>query len=142
MISTFILAAIGIAAIFAFQHWFENFDRSDNAEERESLSVKWHAAQWVALTAMSAMPIVAFKLWFLIIPLIGAMIVWWWVFDGYKGLKYGRGVFYAGNGKGSSMEKAISWLAVKKLNTSFQWFYLAVKVWTTMLYFAFCIWYY
>lgn len=142
MILSAIFTLIAIASLFLFQHWFENFDRSNDPDEREKLSVKWHAAQWATLFFIVATFIQVHEAYYLIVPAINGMIVWWWVFDAYKGLKYGRGILYAGEGKGSSIEKFVYWLAVKKLNTSFKWFYVQIKVWAFMLMFAFDVWWY
>lgn len=141
MILTAIFTLTAIAAVFLFQHWFENFDRAGNAYQRNKYSILWHAAQWVALAAIALIFISAYGLWYYIPVLAAIMVLWWWLFDGYKGLKYDRGFLYAGNGEGSTLEIAIDWLSGKWTN-HFQSMYFVVKIAVTMIVAAWNIWVY
>lgn len=132
MLLTVIFTLTAIAGIFAFQHWFENFDRAENQEQRNKYSILWHAAQWFALAAIALIFISAYELWHYIPLLAAAMTLWWWGFDGYKGLKYGHGFLYAGDGDGSTIEIALNWIA-QKWTGHFPSFYLFVKISITFI---------
>lgn len=141
MILTTTFTLIAIAGVFALQHWFENFDRAGNPKQRNKYSILWHSAQWFTLTSIALMFISFYELWNYIPILVAAMTLWWWGFDGYKGLKYGRGFLYAGDGKGSTIEIAINWLA-QRWTGHFPSMYFAVKIAVTMIVAAWNIWIY
>lgn len=127
MVAVTILTVLILASVLLFENAMENFAREKDAKKRERYSIMWHGYKWISMILIFVQYLAVYDAWVYLMwgqALTGLFAIG---FDGYKGLKYGKGFWYAGDGKGSTWEIILSTVA-KKIGMRFQTFYTLTKL--------------
>lgn len=101
--------------IVTFVILFAAYDALKNRKQTEIVSIAWHSIKWILLTGIAGYVYYNFygftaDGWQ---PALWTAIATWWLFDLTYNFINGQPWHYAGDGKGSVLEKIVKWISLK-----------------------------